>query len=165
MSTAIKKHNWKRTGLIIGIIFVIIIGVIITFKVYKNIKDKIILKKEQDKNLNTGGGGNSSGGNNSNPNTGSPTGTTTTTTQPAASGTPFNKLKVGDKLWSIGITNLYKSAALGASNLVLVVPDANYVGQITEVTTGGRLKVKLYSYTGGNLGYDFYAPAKSYIVK
>lgn len=163
MSTAVKKHNWKRTGLIVGIIFIVIVGLIITFKVYSNIKNKIILKKEQDKNLNTGGG-NSSGGNNPNPNTGNSS-NQTVPVQPENNSTAFNKLKVGDKLWSIGTTNLYKSAALGASNLVLVVPDANYVGQVTEVTTGGRLKVKLYSYTGGNLGYDFFAPAKSYIVK
>jgi hypothetical protein len=171
MSTTPKKRNWKKIGLIVGIIILLIVSVFVSIKLYKIVKNKRVLKKAQEE---LAQGGNSSGGGGSAGGGGSSGGTDTdeapNNPPPAPSGlTQYQNIKVGDKLWAASVSYGYSQApGTGGQTLGGFFPVGNYVGQVIS-KSGGTLFVR--NWTGGptnssgQMVRDFYVAPKAYIVK
>jgi hypothetical protein len=152
-----KVAKLKKWGLIIVIGLLVVVGIIAGVSYMKKRKDKKILEQEKEKIEGLDSGSSHAHSSHS------------SQTQPAGSGaasgpktTSYKDLKPNDKLWAVGVTNLYKDAQL--TQMVLQAPAGNYVGQLISGYPG-PLKVQLYDYTGPNIGYVFYLAPKDYIVK
>ncbi len=163
-----KKRNWKKIGLWIGIAVLLIVGTIVTWYLLRDVRNRRILKKEQQQIDLHGHSAYQV------PDPGpskAPNQAVADPVPPADPGTPttFDKLKVGDKLWALELTTLYKSSNLGPSSALVVCKPGEWVGTVISKSYT-QCKVRNYSVKWGSTPqadqtYDFYLPIKSFMVK